>query len=114
MRIQNNISAMNTYHQLTGNQGKMKKALEVLSSGYQVNRAADDAAGLAISEKMRMQITGLSVAMKNCKDVSSLLTTAEGGLVEVHDMLNRALELAEQSAQNTVVILCANTRPLVY
>ncbi len=92
---------MNTYRQLAGNQSKMKKVLEVLSSGYQVNRAADDAAGLAISEKMRMQITGTDVAIKNCKDVSSLLTTAEGGLVEMHDMLNRALELAEQSANGT-------------
>ncbi|NCE66497.1 flagellin, partial [Pseudoflavonifractor sp. 524-17] len=85
----------------TNNVSAMKKNLEKLSSGYKINRAGDDAAGLAISEKMRAQITGLETAQKNAKDGISLVQTAEGALTEVHDMLNRMVELATQSANGT-------------
>ena len=101
MRIQHNIMAMNAYRNYTNNVGAMKKNLEKLSSGYKINRAGDDAAGLAISEKMRAQITGLKTAQKNAKDGISLVQTAEGALTEVHDMLNRMVELATQSANGT-------------
>ena len=79
----------------------MSKNLEKLSSGYKINRAGDDAAGLAISEKMRAQITGLETAQKNANDGISLVQTAEGALTEVHSMLNRMVELADQSANGT-------------
>ena len=101
MRIQHNIMAMNAYRNYTNNVSAMKKNLEKLSSGYKINRAGDDAAGLAISEKMRAQITGLETAQKNAKDGISLVQTAEGALTEVHDMLNRMVELATQSANGT-------------
>ena len=101
MRIQHNIMAMNSYRNYTNNVSAMKKNLEKLSSGYKINRAGDDAAGLAISEKMRAQITGLETAQKNAKDGISLVQTAEGALTEVHDMLNRMVELATQSANGT-------------
>ncbi len=101
MRIQHNIMAMNSYRNYTGNTSALAKNLEKLSSGYKINRAGDDAAGLAISEKMRAQITGLEVAQKNAKDGISLVQTAEGALTEVHDMLNRMVELADQSANGT-------------
>ena len=101
MRIQHNIMAMNAYRNYTNNTSALSKNLEKLSSGYKINRAGDDAAGLAISEKMRAQITGLDVAQKNAKDGISLVQTAEGALTEVHDMLNRMVELAEQSANGT-------------
>ena len=101
MRIQHNIMAMNAYRNYTNNVASMKKNLEKLSSGYKINRAGDDAAGLAISEKMRAQITGLQTAQKNAKDGISLVQTAEGALTEVHDMLNRMVELATQSANGT-------------
>ena len=101
MRIQHNIMAMNAYRNYTNNVSSMKKNLERLSSGYKINRAGDDAAGLAISEKMRAQITGLETAQKNAKDGISLVQTAEGALTEVHDMLNRMVELATQSANGT-------------
>ncbi len=101
MRIQHNIMAMNAYRNYTNNVAAMKKNLEKLSSGYRINRAGDDAAGLAISEKMRAQITGLETAQKNAKDGISLVQTAEGALTEVHDMLNRMVELATQSANGT-------------
>ncbi len=101
MRIQHNIMAMNAYRNYTNNVNAMKKNLEKLSSGYKINRAGDDAAGLAISEKMRAQITGLETAQKNAKDGISLVQTAEGALTEVHDMLNRMVELATQSANGT-------------
>ena len=94
MRIQHNVMAMNAYRNYTTNVSAMKKNLERLSSGYKINRAGDDAAGLAISEKMRAQITGLETAQKNAKDGISLVQTAEGALTEVHDMLNRMVELA--------------------
>ena len=101
MRIQHNIMAMNAYRNYTTNTSALSKNLEKLSSGYKINRAGDDAAGLAISEKMRAQITGLETAQKNAKDGISLVQTAEGALTEVHDMLNRMYELAEQSANGT-------------
>ena len=101
MRIQHNIMAMSAYRNYTNNVSAMKKNLEKLSSGYKINRAGDDAAGLAISEKMRAQITGLQTAQKNAKDGISLVQTAEGALTEVHDMLNRMVELATMSANGT-------------
>ena len=101
MRIQHNIMAMNAYRNYNNNTSALSKNLEKLSSGYKINRAGDDAAGLAISEKMRAQITGLDKAQDNAKDGISLVQTAEGALTEVHDMLNRMYELAEQSANGT-------------
>ena len=101
MRIQHNIAALNSYRNLTGNNNAVSKNLEKLSSGYRINRAGDDAAGLAISEKMRAQITGLETAQKNANDGISLVQTAEGALTEVHSMLNRMVELADQSANGT-------------
>ncbi len=101
MRIQHNIMAMNSYRNYTNNTSALSKNLEKLSSGYKINRAGDDAAGLAISEKMRAQITGLNKAQDNAKDGISLVQTAEGALTEVHDMLNRMVELATQSANGT-------------
>ena len=101
MRIQHNIMAMNAYRNYANNTSSLSKNLEKLSSGYKINRAGDDAAGLAISEKMRAQITGLDKAQDNAKDGISLVQTAEGALTEVHDMLNRMYELAEQSANGT-------------
>ena len=101
MRIQHNIMAMNAYRNYNNNTSALSKNLEKLSSGYKINRAGDDAAGLAISEKMRAQITGLETAQKNAKDGISLVQTAEGALTEVHDMLNRMVELANQSANGT-------------
>jgi flagellin len=101
MRVQHNIASMNSYRNYNNNTSSINKNLEKLSSGYQINRAGDDAAGLAISEKMRAQITGLDVAQKNAKDGISLVQTAEGALTEVHSMLNRMYKLAEQSANGT-------------
>ena len=101
MRIQHNIAALNSYRNLTNNNSAVSKNLEKLSSGYRINRAGDDAAGLAISEKMRAQITGLETAQKNANDGISLIQTAEGALTEVHSMLNRMVELANQSANGT-------------
>ena len=93
--------AMNAYRNYNNNTSALSKNLEKLSSGYKINRAGDDAAGLAISEKMRAQITGLKAATKNVKDGVSLVKTAEGALQEVHDMLNRMDSLATQSANGT-------------
>lgn len=101
MRIQHNIAALNSYRQLGGNNNAVAKNLEKLSSGYKINKAGDDAAGLAISEKMRAQITGLETAQKNAQDGISLVQTAEGALTEVHSMLNRMSELATQSSNGT-------------
>ena len=98
MRIQHNIMAMNSYRNYNNNTSALSKNLEKLSSGYKINRAGDDAAGLALSEKMRAQITGLDAAYKNTKDATSLIKTAEGALQEVQDMLNRMVYLAEESA----------------
>ncbi len=101
MRIQHNIMAMNAYRNYNNNTTSLSGNLEKLSSGYKINRAGDDAAGLAISEKMRAQITGLDAAKKNAKDANGLIKTAEGALQEVQDMLNRMVYLAEQSANGT-------------
>ena len=101
MRIQHNIAAMSSYRNYTTNTNALSKNLEKLSSGYKINRAGDDAAGLAISEKMRAQITGLNAAQKNVKDGISLVKTAEGAMQEIQDMLNRMDYLATQSANGT-------------
>lgn len=101
MRIKNNIPALNSNNNLQKNRGRLEKSLEKLSSGYMINRAGDDAAGLAISEKMRSQIRGLDMAGKNIQDGISLIQTAEGALNEVHSLLQRGRELAIQSANDT-------------
>ena len=101
MVIQHNISALNAHRQLTNNNSAISKSLEKLSSGYRINRAGDDAAGLAISEKMRGQISGLDQASSNAQDGISLIQTAEGALNETHSILQRMRELAVQSANGT-------------
>ncbi len=101
MGIQHNITALNAHRNLTNNNSSVGKSLEKLSSGYRINRAGDDAAGLAISEKMRAQITGHDTAQKNANDGISLVETAEGALTEVHSMLNRMVELSTQAANGT-------------
>lgn len=101
MRINNNISAMNTYSKLTTAQSAQSKSLEKLSSGLRINRAGDDAAGLAISEKMRGQIKGLNQAARNSQDAISMIQTGEGALSETHSILQRMRELAVQSSNDT-------------
>ena len=101
MIINHNIAALNTYRQLSVNNTATSKSLEKLSSGYRINRAGDDAAGLAISEKMRSQIRGLNQAIRNAQDGISLIQTAEGALTETHSMLQRIRELAVQAANGT-------------
>lgn len=101
MIIQHNISAMNSYRNLGINQSGLSKNLEKLSSGYKINRAGDDAAGLAISESMRSQINGLNQAASNANDAIGLIHTAEGALTEIHSMLQRMTTLATQSANGT-------------
>lgn len=101
MVVQHNLTAMNTNRQLGITTNGLQKSTEKLSSGYKINRAADDAAGLAISEKMRNQIRGLNKASDNAQDGISLVQTAEGALNEVHSMLQRMSELAVQSANGT-------------
>src|SRR5690606_33869370 len=101
VRIANNIMALNAHRQLTINQGGAAKSIEKLSSGLRINRAGDDAAGLAISEKMRGQIRGLRQAMRNAQDGISLIQTAEGALNETHAILQRMRELAVQAATDT-------------
>ena len=101
MRINNNIMAMNAHRQLGVNQANSSKSMERLSSGMRINRAGDDAAGLAISEKMRGQIRGLKQAQRNAQDGISLIQTAEGALNETHAILQRMRELATQSATDT-------------
>lgn len=103
MRINHNIAALNTHRQLTIGQSATAKNMEKLSSGLRINRAGDDAAGLAISEKMRGQIRGLEQASRNAQDGISLIQTAEGGLNEVHAILQRMRELAVQAANDTNV-----------
>ena len=103
MRIQHNIAALNTHRNLGANQAAAAKNLEKLSSGFKINRAGDDAAGLAISEKMRGQISGLDMASKNASDSISLIQTAEGALNETHSILQRMRELAVQSSNDTNV-----------
>uniref|UniRef100_A0A7C4W3F5 Flagellin n=1 Tax=Fervidobacterium thailandense TaxID=1008305 RepID=A0A7C4W3F5_9BACT len=101
MRINHNLSALNAWRQITLTDSDMKKTLERLSSGLKINRASDDAAGLAISEKMRGQIRGLEMAVKNAQDAISLIQTAEGALNEIHAILQRMRELAVQAASDT-------------
>jgi flagellin len=102
LRIQNNVEAFNAHRNLTATSSKAAKAMEKLASGYRINRAADDAAGLAISEKMRAQISGLGQAQRNAQDGVSLVQTAEGALTEVHSMLNRIRELKVQYDNGTL------------
>ncbi len=102
LRIQNNIEAFNTHRQLTATSKQASKSMEKLSSGYRINRAADDAAGLAISEKMRGQIGGLAQAQRNAQDGISLVQTAEGSLNEVHSMLQRVRDLSVQFKNDTL------------
>ena len=101
LRIQNNIEAFNTHRQLSATSNQAAKSMEKLSSGYRINRAADDAAGLAISEKMRGQIGGLAQAQRNAQDGISLVQTAEGALTEVHSMLQRVRDLKVQFNNGT-------------
>ncbi|MGM1050724.1 MAG: flagellin, partial [Bacillota bacterium] len=101
MIINHNIAALNTHRQLGANTGASSKNLEKLSSGLRINRAGDDAAGLAISEKMRGQIRGLDMASKNAQDGISLIQTAEGALTETHSILQRMRELAVQASSDT-------------
>ncbi|QIV78968.1 flagellin [Fervidobacterium pennivorans subsp. carthaginiensis] len=101
MRINHNINALNSWRNITMTNMDMSKTLERLSSGLKINRAGDDAAGLAISEKMRGQIKGLEMAVKNAQDAISLIQTAEGALTEVHSILQRMRELAVQASSDT-------------
>jgi flagellin len=102
LRIQNNVEAFNTHRQLNATSSASAKSMEKLSSGYRINRAADDAAGLAISEKMRGQIGGLAQAQRNAQDGISLVQTAEGALNEVHSMLQRVRDLKVQFQNGTL------------
>jgi flagellin len=102
MIINHNLSAMNTHRQLSINSGNLAKNVEKLSSGYRINRAADDAAGLSISERMRSQIRGMDQAARNAQDGISLIQTAEGALQTVNDMLVRIKELTTQAANGTL------------
>src|SRR3954464_10515710 len=102
LRIQNNIEAFDTHRQLLASSAAASKSMEKLSSGYRINRAADDAAGLAISEKMRGQIGGLGQAQRNAQDGISLVQTAEGALNEVHSMLQRVRDLKVQFDNGTL------------
>jgi flagellin len=102
LRIQNNIEAFNAHRNVQATSDKLGKAMERLSSGYRINRASDDAAGLAISEKLRAQIGGLDQASRNSQDAVSLVQTAEGSLNEVHSMLQRVRELAVQYQNGTL------------
>lgn len=101
MRINHNIAALNTYRQFNSANNAQGKSMEKLSSGLRINRAGDDAAGLAISEKMRGQIRGLDQASRNSQDAISMIQTAEGALNETHDILQRMRELAVQSTNDT-------------
>ncbi|OPZ91434.1 MAG: Flagellin [Firmicutes bacterium ADurb.Bin419] len=103
MRINNNLMAMNAHRQLKVNSSNQEKSLEKLSSGYRINRAGDDAAGLSISEKMRAQIRGLQKGSSNAQDGISLIQTAEGALNETHEILQRMRELSVQAANDTNV-----------
>lgn len=101
MVIQHNIAAINSYRNLSTNQNALSKNLEKLSSGYKINRAGDDAAGLAISETMRSQINGLNQAVNNANDAIGLIQTAEGAMTETHSMLQRMKTLTTQAANGT-------------
>lgn len=101
LRINQNVDALNSYRNLSVTQGQLSKSLEKLSSGYRINRAGDDAAGLAISEGLRGQVGGLKVGARNAQDGISVAQTAEGALTEVHSMLQRMNDLAVQYANGT-------------
>jgi len=101
MVVRTNIMGINANRQLGMNNSQVSKSLEKLASGYRINRAGDDASGLAISEKMKAQIKGLEQASSNCQDAISLVQTAEGATTEIHNMLNRMVELATKSANGT-------------
>ena len=103
MIINHNMNAMNAHRMMSGNTAAAGKSMEKLSSGLRINRAGDDAAGLAISEKMRSQIRGLDQGSRNAQDGISMIQTAEGGLAEVHDILQRMRELAVQASNDTNV-----------
>ena len=102
LRIQNNVEAFNAHRQLTHTSEMQAKAMEKLSSGFRIHRAADDAAGLAISEKLRAQVSGLDQAARNSQDAISLVQTAEGAMAEVHTMLQRVRDLAVQYNNGTL------------
>ncbi|MFZ2539028.1 MAG: flagellin, partial [Oscillospiraceae bacterium] len=102
MVVRSNLGALNANRQLAMNTSQVGKSLEKLSSGFRINRAGDDASGLAISEKMKAQIKGLEQASSNAQDGISLVQTAEGAMTEVHNMLNRMVELATKSSSGTV------------
>src|ERR1700712_2311075 len=110
LRIQNNVEAFNAHRNLSGTGNKLATSMERLSSGYRINRAADDAAGLAISERLRGQIGGLDQAQRNSQDAVSLVQTAEGSLTEVHSMLQRVRDLAVQYKNGS---LSANDRTAI-
>src|SRR4051794_7669954 len=101
LRINQNIAAMNSYRNLSVTDGQLNKSLEKLSSGFRINRAADDAAGLSISEGLRAQVGGLKVAVRNAQDGVNVVQTAEGALTEVHSMLQRMNALAIQYKNGT-------------
>src|ERR1041385_3960995 len=100
LRINQNIAAMNPYRNLSVNDSSMSKSLEKLSSGFRINRAADDAAGLSISEGLRAQTGGLKVAVRNAQDGISVVQTAEGALTETHSLLQRMRDLAVQASSS--------------
>ena len=102
LRINQNVDALNSYRNLSVTQGQLSKSLEKLSSGYRINRAGDDAAGLAISEGLRAQVGGLKVGARNAQDGISVAQTAEGALTEVHSMLQRMNDLSVQKASGTI------------
>ena len=102
LRIQNNIEAFNAHRQLTATSDRLAKSMEKLSSGYRINRAADDSAGLAISVKLAAQIGGVDQAQRNAQDAISLVQTAEGSMAEVHSMLQRVRDLAVQFNNGTL------------
>lgn len=104
LRINQNVDALNSYRNLSVTQGQMSKSLEKLSSGFRINRAGDDAAGLAISEGLRAQVGGLKVGARNAQDGISVAQTAEGALTEVHSMLQRMNDLAVQKASGTIEV----------
>src|ERR687886_523952 len=110
LRIQNNVEAFNAHRNLSGTEKGLARSMERLSSGYRINRAADDAAGLAISERLRGQINGLDQSQRNAQDAVSLVQTAEGSLTEVHAMLQRVRELAVQYKNGS---LSANDRTAI-
>src|SRR3954469_23718873 len=102
LRIQNNVEAFNAHRNLSGTGEKLATSMERLSSGYRINRAADDAAGLAISERLKAQIGGLDQAQRNAQDAVSLTQTAEGSLDQVHAMLHRIRDLAVEFKNGTL------------